>query len=157
MLNNKKKLNNNLNFKIFLSTLKILQIWIRIWAWFSWLHLLHVYMYVSIKDNSSAMNSYLEYMHGPTDTENRWIITIDTLYCCVLLHARNPPSCSRHHSRSDSRDSKITYTCTRSGTAIAASRFYDLLWCWSIRTWIIVYDTLCEWSSKICGTCTQIF
>lgn len=44
-------------------------------------------MYVSIKDNSSAMNSYLEYMHGPTDTENRWIITIDTLYCCVLLHA----------------------------------------------------------------------
>lgn len=87
MLNNQKKLNNNLNFKIFLSTLKILQIWIRIWAWFSWLHLLHVYMYVSIKDNSSAMNSYLEYMHGPTDTENRWIITIDTLYCCVLLHA----------------------------------------------------------------------
>lgn len=33
------------------------------------------------------MNLYLEYMHGPTDTENRWIITIDTLYCCVLLHA----------------------------------------------------------------------
>lgn len=87
MLNNLKKLNNNLNFKIFLSTLKILQIWIRIWAWFSWLHLLHVYMYVSIKDNSSAMNSYLEYMHGPTGIENRWIITIDTLYCCVLLHA----------------------------------------------------------------------
>lgn len=26
-------------------------------------------------------------MHGPIDTENRWIITIDTLYCCVLLHA----------------------------------------------------------------------
>lgn len=26
-------------------------------------------------------------MHGPTDTENRWIIAIDTLYCCVLLHA----------------------------------------------------------------------
>lgn len=156
-----------MNFKIFLSTLKILQIWIRIWAWFSWLHLLHVYMYVSIKDNSSAMNSYLEYMHGPTDTENRWIITRDTLYCCVLLHAvsgtfhRVPAIIhalsSRHHSRSDSRDSKITYTCTRSVTVIVASRFYDLLWCWSIRTWIIFYDTLCEWSSKICGTCTQIF
>lgn len=42
-------------------------------------------MYVSIRVNSSAMNSYLEYMHGPTGTENRRIITIDALYrCCVM-------------------------------------------------------------------------
>lgn len=143
-----------MNFKIFLSTLKILQIWIRIWAWFSWLHLLHVYMYVSIKDNSSAMNSYLEYMHGPTDTENRWIITIDTLYCCVLLHA--VPG-TLHRVPAIIHALTHGTVCTRSVTVIVASRFYDLLWCWSIRTWIIVYDTLCEWSSKICGTCTQIF
>lgn len=143
-----------MNFKIFLSTLKILQIWIRIWAWFSWLHLLHVYMYVSIKDNSSAgIHAWTHWHREPVDHYNRYII----LLCSTPCRARDPPSCSRHHSRSDSRDSKITYTCTRSVTVIVASRFYDLLWCWSIRTWIIVYDTLCEWSSKICGTCTQIF
>lgn len=80
-------------------------------------------MYVSIRVNSSAMNSYLEYMHGPTGTENRRIITIDALYrCCVMAGptpgcTRDSPSCPRDHSRSDSRDGKITYTCTKSGTS----------------------------------------
>lgn len=90
-------------------------------------------MYVSIRVNSSAMNSYLEYMHGPTGTENRRIITIDALYrCCVMADLFQAVPGTLH--RAPAIIHALTHGTVRSpihvrkvGQVTVASRFYDLL------------------------------